>query len=118
MKQQQAVENFLAGRRVVLAKFVAHHYKEVSNKAKKGRRYREPLRSSMCRREGAHRSSVVSAQRPDGRAGRKGQTGIDVFLGDGPLLHSRTGINPVFQPPESQLFPFGNNSLEWTRKGV
>jgi hypothetical protein len=35
MKQQQVVENFLAGRRVVLAKFVAHHYKEVSNKAKK-----------------------------------------------------------------------------------
>ncbi len=35
MKQQQAVEYFLAGRRVVLAKFVAHHYKEVSNKAKK-----------------------------------------------------------------------------------
>ena len=35
MKQQQAVESFLAGRRVVLAKFVAHHYKEVSNKAKK-----------------------------------------------------------------------------------
>src|ERR1035437_4918903 len=35
MKQKQAVENFLAGRRVVLAKFVAHHYKEVSNKAKK-----------------------------------------------------------------------------------
>ena len=35
MKQQSAVENFLAGRRVVLAKFVAHHYKEVSNKAKK-----------------------------------------------------------------------------------
>src|SRR5208282_6015070 len=35
MKQAQAVENFLAGRRVVLAKFVAHHYKEVSNKAKK-----------------------------------------------------------------------------------
>jgi ethanolamine utilization microcompartment shell protein EutS len=35
MKQQQALESFLAGRRVVLAKFVAHHYKEVSNKAKK-----------------------------------------------------------------------------------
>src|SRR5260221_13140221 len=35
MKKEQAVENFLAGRRVVLAKFVAHHYKEVSNKAKK-----------------------------------------------------------------------------------
>ena len=35
MKQAQAVENFLAGRRVVLAKFVAHHYKEVSNKAKR-----------------------------------------------------------------------------------
>jgi hypothetical protein len=35
MKQAQAVESFLAGRRVVLAKFVAHRYKEVSNKAKK-----------------------------------------------------------------------------------
>jgi hypothetical protein len=35
MKQQLAVESFLAGRRVVIAKFVAHHYKEVSNKAKK-----------------------------------------------------------------------------------
>src|ERR1039458_1932023 len=35
MKQQQATEIFLAGRRVLLAKFVAHHYKEVSNKAKK-----------------------------------------------------------------------------------
>ena len=35
MKQAQAVEIFLAGRRVVLAKFVAHRYKEVSNKAKK-----------------------------------------------------------------------------------
>lgn len=35
MKQQQTVENFLAGRRVLIAKFVAHHYKEVSNKAKK-----------------------------------------------------------------------------------
>ena len=35
MKQQQAVENFLAGRRVVIARFVAHRYKEVQNKAKK-----------------------------------------------------------------------------------
>jgi hypothetical protein len=35
MKQQIAVENFLAGRRVVIAKFVAHRYKEVQNKAKK-----------------------------------------------------------------------------------
>jgi hypothetical protein len=35
MKQNTAVENFLAGRRVLIAKFVAHHYKEVSNKAKK-----------------------------------------------------------------------------------
>ena len=35
MKQQQAVENFLAGRRVLIAKFVAHRFKEVSNKAKK-----------------------------------------------------------------------------------
>ena len=34
MKQQAAVENFLAGRRVVIAKFVAHRYKEVQNKAK------------------------------------------------------------------------------------
>lgn len=34
MKQQIAVENFLAGRRVVVAKFVAHRYKEVQNKAK------------------------------------------------------------------------------------
>ena len=34
MKQQNAVENFLAGRRVVIAKFVAHRYKEVQNKAK------------------------------------------------------------------------------------
>ena len=73
MKQQQAVESFLAGRRVVLAKFVAHHYKEVSN-SEEGRRHREPLRSSMCRREDTHRSSVVSAQRPDGRAGRQGMS--------------------------------------------
>jgi len=35
MKQQNAVESFLAGRRVVIAKFVAHRYKEVQNKAKK-----------------------------------------------------------------------------------
>jgi len=35
MKQQQAIENFMAGRRVVIAKFVAHRYKEVQNKAKK-----------------------------------------------------------------------------------
>ena len=34
MKQQMAVDNFLAGRRVVIAKFVAHRYKEVQNKAK------------------------------------------------------------------------------------
>jgi hypothetical protein len=35
MKKEQAVESFLAGRRVVLVKFVAHRYKEVQNKAKK-----------------------------------------------------------------------------------
>jgi len=35
MKQQIAVDQFLAGRRVVIAKLVAHHYKEVQNKAKK-----------------------------------------------------------------------------------
>ena len=35
MKQQLAVEQFLAGRRVVIVKFVAHHHKEVQNKAKK-----------------------------------------------------------------------------------
>jgi hypothetical protein len=35
MKQQIAVDQFLAGRRVVIAKFVAHRYKEVQNKAKK-----------------------------------------------------------------------------------
>jgi hypothetical protein len=35
MKSNIAVENFLAGRRVLIAKFVAHRYKEVSNKAKK-----------------------------------------------------------------------------------
>ena len=35
MKQQIAVDQFLAGRRVVIAKFVAHHHKEVQNKAKK-----------------------------------------------------------------------------------
>jgi hypothetical protein len=35
MKQQIAVEQFLAGRRVVIAKFVAHRHKEVQNKAKK-----------------------------------------------------------------------------------
>ena len=35
MKQTEAVNQFLAGRRVVLAKFVAHRYKEVQNKAKK-----------------------------------------------------------------------------------
>ena len=35
MKQQAAVEQFLAGRRVVLVRFVAHRYKEVQNKSKK-----------------------------------------------------------------------------------
>jgi hypothetical protein len=35
MKQNIAVEQFLAGRRVVIAKFVAHRHKEVQNKAKK-----------------------------------------------------------------------------------
>ena len=35
MKQAEAVNQFLAGRRVVLAKFVAHRHKEVQNKAKK-----------------------------------------------------------------------------------
>jgi len=34
MKQQIAVESFLAGRRVLVAKFVAHRHKEVQNKAK------------------------------------------------------------------------------------
>ena len=35
MNQNSAVEEFLAGRRVVIAKFVAHRHKEVQNKAKK-----------------------------------------------------------------------------------
>jgi hypothetical protein len=35
MKQNVAIEHFLAGRRVVVAKFVAHRHKEVQNKAKK-----------------------------------------------------------------------------------
>ena len=35
MKQSLAVDQFLAGRRVVLAKFVAHRHKEVQNKARK-----------------------------------------------------------------------------------
>ena len=35
MKQTEAENQFLAGRRVVLAKFVAHRHKEVQNKAKK-----------------------------------------------------------------------------------
>jgi hypothetical protein len=35
MKQNIAVEQFLAGRRVVIVKFVAHRHKEVQNKAKK-----------------------------------------------------------------------------------
>ena len=35
MNQKVAVEEFLAGRRVVIAKHVAHRYKEVQNKAKK-----------------------------------------------------------------------------------
>ena len=35
MKQSIAVEQFLAGRRVVLAKFVAHRHKEIQNKAKR-----------------------------------------------------------------------------------
>ena len=35
MNQKIAVEQFLAGRRVVIAKFVAHRHKEVQNKAKK-----------------------------------------------------------------------------------
>ena len=35
MKQNLAIEQFLAGRRVVIAKFVAHHHKEVQNKTRK-----------------------------------------------------------------------------------
>lgn len=35
MNQQTAVEQFLAGRRVVLVKFVAHRHKEIQNKAKR-----------------------------------------------------------------------------------
>ncbi len=35
MKQAEAVNQFLAGCRVAIAKFVAHRYKEVQNKAKK-----------------------------------------------------------------------------------
>ena|ERR1022692_5348186 len=35
MKEPEAVKQFLAGRRVAIAKFVAHRYKEVQNKAKK-----------------------------------------------------------------------------------
>ena len=35
MKQTEAVNQFLAGRRVVIAKFVAHRHKDVQNKAKK-----------------------------------------------------------------------------------
>jgi hypothetical protein len=35
MKQTEAVNQFLAGRRVVLVRFVAHRYREVQNKAKK-----------------------------------------------------------------------------------
>jgi len=35
MKQTEAVNQFLAGRRMVIVKFVAHRYKEVQNKSKK-----------------------------------------------------------------------------------
>lgn len=35
MKANQAVEQFLAGRRMIIARFVAHRYKEVQNKSKK-----------------------------------------------------------------------------------
>jgi len=35
MKEQIAVEEFLAGRRVLIVRFVAHRHKEVQNKAKK-----------------------------------------------------------------------------------
>ena len=35
MKKESAMEQFLACRRVVIVKFVAHRYKEVQNKAKK-----------------------------------------------------------------------------------
>lgn len=35
MKTNIAVEQFLAGRRVVIARFVAHRYKAVQNKAQK-----------------------------------------------------------------------------------
>ena len=35
MKSNIAVEQFLAGRRVLVARFVAHRYKEIQNKAKK-----------------------------------------------------------------------------------
>jgi len=35
MKQTEAVNQFLAGRRVVIARFVAHRYRAVENKAKK-----------------------------------------------------------------------------------
>ena len=35
MKQIEAVNQFLAGRRVVIARFVAHRHKEIQNKSKK-----------------------------------------------------------------------------------
>ena len=34
MKQQNAAESFLAGRRMVVVRFVAHRYKDVQNKGK------------------------------------------------------------------------------------
>src|SRR5664280_3637668 len=40
-----------------------------SEQDQESRRHREPLRSSMCRREGTHGASVVSSQRSDRRAG-------------------------------------------------
>jgi len=69
MKQTEAVNQFLSGRRVVIAKFVTHRYKEVQNKAKKVVGIVNLYESSMRRREGTHRPGVVSSQRPDGRTG-------------------------------------------------
>jgi hypothetical protein len=70
MKEPEAVNQFLAGRRVAIAKFVAHRYKEVQNKAKKVVGVVN-LYEVQCADGKAHSPNVVPSQRPDSRTGRR-----------------------------------------------
>jgi len=60
MKQNIALEEFLAGRHVVIAKFEAHHYKEVQNKAKKVVRIVN-LYDVQCA-DGKHKPGVIESE--------------------------------------------------------